>query len=196
MDYRRVLYIVCIFIIVLTKQNILFANTGMPQLDPRFWLSQIFWLTITFVVIYFFISKIFSPKISKVIQDRKDLIEKCINDANSIKNEIQSLDNEYKKIIDNAYSEARKKSDKLKSELNQNLNVKRTTLEKEINDKVKDVEKELIIFKQETLKNFSTIISDISSNLLEKLLKIKIEKNKIEKSVKNILERQKNTINV
>jgi len=196
MNHKVALCIISIFIIVLTKQNILFANTGMPQLDPKFWLSQIFWLTITFIIIYLFISKIFSPKLSKVIQDRKDLIEKCINDANSIKNEIQSLDNEYKKFIDNAYNEARKKSDKLKFELNQNLNLKRTTLEKEINDKVKDVEKELIAFKQKTLKNFSTLISEISSDLLEKLLKIKIEKSKIEKSVKDILERQKNTINV
>ena len=28
---------------------------GMPQLNPEFWISQIFWLTLTFGILYNFI---------------------------------------------------------------------------------------------------------------------------------------------
>ena len=30
---------------------------GMPQLNPEFWVSQIFWLTITFGILYIVLSK-------------------------------------------------------------------------------------------------------------------------------------------
>ena len=35
---------------------------GMPQLDPEFWVSQIFWLTITFGTLFLVLSK-FIPTI-------------------------------------------------------------------------------------------------------------------------------------
>ena len=31
---------------------------GMPQLNPEFWLSQIFWLTITFGILYIVLAKL------------------------------------------------------------------------------------------------------------------------------------------
>ena len=38
------------------------AEAGMPQLDPTYWASQVFWLAIIFSAIYFLIAKIFLPK--------------------------------------------------------------------------------------------------------------------------------------
>ena len=31
---------------------------GMPQLNPEFWISQIFWLTLTFGILYVVLSKL------------------------------------------------------------------------------------------------------------------------------------------
>ena len=42
------------------------AEAGMPQLNPKYWASQAFWLIIIFLSIYILISRIFIPK-SKVI---------------------------------------------------------------------------------------------------------------------------------
>ena len=36
----------------------------MPQLNPEFWISQIFWLTLTFGILYVVLSKLILPKIS------------------------------------------------------------------------------------------------------------------------------------
>ena len=35
---------------------------GMPQLNPEFWISQIFWLTITFGILYVVFSKAYTSK--------------------------------------------------------------------------------------------------------------------------------------
>ena len=34
---------------------------GMPQLDPEFWVSQIFWLTLVFGTLYIVLSKLILP---------------------------------------------------------------------------------------------------------------------------------------
>ena len=40
-------------------------STGMPQLNPEFWISQIFWLVLTFGMLFIILSKLILPKISK-----------------------------------------------------------------------------------------------------------------------------------
>ena len=37
-------------------------SRGMPQLNPEFWISQIFWLTITFGILYVVLSKLYTSK--------------------------------------------------------------------------------------------------------------------------------------
>ena len=48
---------------------------GMPQLNPEFWISQIFWLTLTFGILYIVLSKIILPKISANLALRKSQIQ-------------------------------------------------------------------------------------------------------------------------
>jgi len=47
---------------------------GMPQLNPEFWISQIFWLTLTFGILYLVLSKLILPKISANLESRKSQI--------------------------------------------------------------------------------------------------------------------------
>ena len=45
------------------------ADSGMPQLDPRFWIAQIFWLILVFSSLYLIIWKVFLPKITDSIEN-------------------------------------------------------------------------------------------------------------------------------
>ena len=37
--------------------NLYSAEAGMPQLDPKYWASQAFWLILVFVILYISLSK-------------------------------------------------------------------------------------------------------------------------------------------
>ena len=54
---------------------------GMPQLNPEFWISQIFWLTLTFGILYIVLSKLILPKISANLELRKSQIQENIEAA-------------------------------------------------------------------------------------------------------------------
>jgi F-type H+-transporting ATPase subunit b len=159
-----------IIIYLLFFNKIAFAKEGMPQLNPQFWLSQIFWLTIIFITLYFLIHKFFSPKLFTLIDSRTNFIKSLLEEAELYKNQIQKLDNEYNLIITEAKNEAKKISIKLKNDFNDKISLKRKEFESILNSETLKAEQEINSFKKETLENIQNIAGDFSRELIEKII--------------------------
>ena len=89
---------------------------GMPQLNPEFWFSQIFWLVITFGILYLVLSKIILPKISDNLETRKSQVLENLELAEKQRNESETKLKEFDNIIlkskikaKNLFNESRKK---------------------------------------------------------------------------------------
>ena len=53
-----------ILVVAIAINTSLFAaEAGMPQLDPKYWASQAFWLILVFTILYISIAKFYLPKI-------------------------------------------------------------------------------------------------------------------------------------
>ena len=72
---------------------------GMPQLNPEFWISQIFWLTLTFGILYVVLSKLILPKISANLELRKSQIQENIEAAEKQRENSESKLKEYDDIV-------------------------------------------------------------------------------------------------
>ena len=73
-------------IAVIAIQNDLFAaEAGMPQLDPKYWASQAFWLILVFTILYISIAKFYLPKIKNNLDNRENRIKDDLDDANKFK---------------------------------------------------------------------------------------------------------------
>jgi F-type H+-transporting ATPase subunit b len=81
---------------------------GMPQLNPEFWVSQIFWLTITFGILYVVLSKLILPKISANLEIRKSQILENIEAAEKQRKTSGLKIAEYEKTVQNSKNEAKK----------------------------------------------------------------------------------------
>ena len=79
----------------------------MPQLNPEFWVSQIFWLTLTFGILYIVLSKFILPKISANLELRKSQIQENIEAADKQRQDSESKIKEFEKIILKSKSEAK-----------------------------------------------------------------------------------------
>ena len=157
------------FILYLFLTQEVMAKEGMPQLNPEFWLSQIFWLIIFFGVLYFLIHKFFSPKLFSLIDQRADLLRSLISETENNKNQIQKLDNEYNKIIDEAKKNSKEISAKLNDEFNEKISIKKKEFENYLNAETTKVENNINHFKQQALDNISEIASEFSKELIEKI---------------------------
>ena len=84
------------------------SEAGMPQLNPEFWAAQIFWLLLIFSLLYLIIWKIFLPKITFSIENRKSRLVNDLNEAEKLKENAEKKLNEYNSIIESSHKEAKK----------------------------------------------------------------------------------------
>ena len=113
---------------------------GMPQLNPEFWVSQIFWLTLTFGILYIVLSKAILPKISSNLELRKSQIQENIEAAEKQRIESDTKLKEYDDLIlkskikaKNIYKDAREKVIK-------DINLKKEVLDRQIDEEIKKVD--------------------------------------------------------
>ena len=67
----------------------------MPQLDLTSFSSQLFWLIISFSLLYLFVSRYAVPEIGKVLRQRQDRIQSDLEQAEGLKEEAMYLKEEY-----------------------------------------------------------------------------------------------------
>jgi F-type H+-transporting ATPase subunit b len=103
-----------IFCLALCAAWVIYANqalgseTGMPQLNPEFWAAQIFWLILIFSSLYLIIWKIFLPKITYSIENRKSRVVNDLDEAQKLKENAEKKLGEYNEIIEESKKKQKK----------------------------------------------------------------------------------------
>ena len=152
---------------------------GMPQLNPEFWISQIFWLTLTFGILYIVLSKLILPKISANLELRKSQIQDNIEAAEKQRKDSESKLKEYDDIIFKSKLEAKNIFKDSREKVIKDINNKKETLENQINDEIKKAEKEIELVKKSAPEKINKIAIEASSELVKKLIGAEINNSSI-----------------
>ena len=152
---------------------------GMPQLNPKFWISQIFWLTITFGILYFALSKLILPKISTNLEMRKSQIVENIEAAEKQREESELKIAEYEKIVLNSKNEAKNYIKKNKEKLLKSINLKKETLDKELNLEINKAEKEIKELRDKAPEKINMIAIETSKDILQQLIGAEVNNSSI-----------------
>ena len=72
------------------------SESGMPQLNTEYFASQIFWLVISFIILYVVMAKYALPKIANVIETREDIIARDVEEARISKRSLKSPNKDIK----------------------------------------------------------------------------------------------------
>jgi len=145
-------------------------KVGMPQLDTEFWISQIFWLAITFSILFVLLSKFILPKISANLEIRKSLILENISTAEKKREESESKIKEYNEIIKKSKNGAKSLINQAKEKLMKDINLKKKTLEKDLTNEIQKVEIEIQEFRNKAPEKINKIAVETSTDLLQQLI--------------------------
>ena len=96
-------FALCIALILYANQ-VFGSEAGMPQLDPEFWTAQVFWLILIFSSLYLIIWKIFLPRITYSIENRKSRIVNDLSETQKLKENAEKKLKEYNEIIEDRKS--------------------------------------------------------------------------------------------
>ena len=164
--------VILLFVTCFACFNTVFAaeSGGMPQLNPEFWISQIFWLIITFGILFIVLTKVILPKISDNLETRKSQILENIETADKQKEESQKKIEEYKKIILESKLKAKKYFNDSREKIIDDINKKRAVLEKDLDEEIGEVEKELSELKNKSGEKINKIAAETSAELIKELI--------------------------
>ena len=164
-------------------------SSGMPQLNPEFWVSQIFWLTLTFGILYVVLSKLILPKISANLEIRKSQIQENIGAAENQRENSETKLKEYDEIISRTKLEAKNIFKDAREKVLKSINSKRETLDKQIDEEIKKVEKEIEVLKKSAPLKINKIAIDTSSELVKKLIGAEVNNSSISAIVNDFSKR-------
>ncbi len=165
---------------------------GMPQLNPEFWISQIFWLTLTFGTLYIILSKLILPKISANLELRKSQIQENIEAAEKQRKESETKLKEYDEIILKSRLKANDIFKDSREKVIKDINIKKEALDKQIDEEIKKVEKEINQLKETSPEKINKIAIEISSDILKKLIGADVNNSSISAIVNDLLKRNGN----
>ena len=162
------------------------AEAGMPQLDPKYWASQAFWLILILSILYVSIAKFYLPKIKKNLDDRENKIKEDLDDANNMKILSEKKFKEYNTIIEDSKREVAKILLDSKNILNKDIQNKKEIMEKEIEEAILKAQKEITLLKKDSISSINEISKEITSNIIEKMSGDKLNESSIKATVEDI----------
>ena len=162
---------------------------GMPQLNPEFWVSQIFWLTITFGILYLVLSKLILPKISANLESRKSQISDNIEAADKQRDESDAKLKEYEEIISKSKNEAKNIYNQSREKALKDINAKRDILDKQIDEEIKKAEDEINQLRKDAPTKINKIAIETASELTKKLIGAEVNNSSISAIVDDLSKR-------
>ena len=156
----------------------------MPQLNPEFFVSQLFWLAVFFSFLLIFLWRVSLPRISLVLEKRQRKIDENLSSAKVLQEQAQEIESNINNKISKAKQDADEKIKKAISSLQSDVSTKLSTLDEELEIKISNSEKEILKSKESQMKNIDNEIANITKITVSKITNLSISESEIEQAIK------------
>lgn len=160
-------------------------SAGLPQLDFTTYPSQLFWLAITFVVLYWFISRYAVPNAESIFANRKNQIDADLLLAEQLQAEAANKKAIYEKALHDARSAALKVILENEIKVTREINERSKTLESDVNKRLAAADKKVQQFKDEARQKITPIAQSITEELVDKLAKLDVSPRDVAKLIES-----------
>lgn len=161
-------------------------SSGLPQLDPSTYPSQIFWLVIMFAVLYLIFSRRVLPVISSTLENRREHIDSDFVSAENLQKEAASVHDAYEKIL----NDARLKADALYTEIEVSIQKKSAKEVKEFHERIEKetrlTEARLEKMQKEIRAEMDIIVAEVARQAAEKIIGVSADIAHIKTMIKDL----------
>tara|TARA_Y100001970_G_C14258549_1_gene877561 strand:+ start:13247 stop:13741 length:495 start_codon:yes stop_codon:yes gene_type:complete len=155
----------------------------MPQLNPEFFISQIFWLCITFGCLFIFLWKYSLPRIHNVLEKRSKKINSEIEDAKNFKTEAEEIQNKIDQEIKIARENVQEMIKNSYKKIEDSNLQKIKEIDIDITKKIEDSNNQINANKSKALNEINSKLFSITKLALSKISDIQINDENIKDSI-------------
>lgn len=162
------------------------ADGGLPQLDLGTFPTQIFWLIISFGLLYWIMTKMAVPRIAEVLEERQDRISDDLETAERLNSEAKSVQEAYEQALSDARAQAH---GQIKA-ANDALAAEQATAEaehaKKMSRKTKTAETKIAKQRDEALESLMAVASEVAADATAKLIGVTPDEASVKKTVEAV----------
>ncbi|MFT5439443.1 MAG: F-type H+-transporting ATPase subunit b [Alphaproteobacteria bacterium] len=142
----------------------------MPQLDPTYFPTQLFWLVICFVILYLVMWKIALPRIADVLRERQERVDDDLEKAESLKADAQQVLETYQKTMADGRNEAQSILRTAKEKISADGAARLTELSERLATETANAEARIAEAQQEALANIRGVAVETAQAAATRLI--------------------------
>ncbi len=146
------------------------AEKGLPQLDFTSFPSQIFWLAVTFIVLFQLMNKVALPRISSVLEERADAIADDLDRAEDFRRQAAEAEASYDQALADARAKAQGIAAETRAEIQKDLDAALAKADAEISARAAESEKRIREIRDSALAAVAEVANDTAGAIVEAVM--------------------------
>lgn len=143
---------------------------GLPQLDMSTWPSQLFWLAITFGILYWLMAGRFLPAIAGAIEERRDRIADDLDQATEFKSQAEAAEAAYNQALADAKAKAQGIAADTRAEVDAEIAEMQAETDGKLQEKLDAAEARISEMKEKATAKVDEAAADATRAIVERLI--------------------------
>src|SRR5262245_15104474 len=156
---------------------------AFPPLDPSSFVPQLFWLAIAFVLLYLLLKRVALPRVSEVIEERRERIDRDLAKAESLKAETEQALASYERALGEARARANALAKDAQAKLTAEMDAERSKLDAQIARQVADAEARIAQTKARAMAGVGEIAGETAGAIVAKLIGREVSQDEVRRAL-------------
>lgn len=145
------------------------ADGVFPPFDTSTFAGQLFWLAVTFGLLYYLMSKVALPRVAGILEDRSARIDGDLAAASAMQDKAKAAGESYEKLLAEAKSNAQGIGQKAKDDANAAMEQRRKAVEAEMATKLAASEADINAARDKAMTNVAEIAGDAAMEIVKRI---------------------------
>ncbi|MDG4575643.1 MAG: F0F1 ATP synthase subunit B' [Defluviicoccus sp.] len=142
----------------------------MPQFDPSVWSPQIIWLIVSFVALYYIMSRFVLPRLNEILEEREFRISDSLRRAENLKQEAEQAVAAYEQTMADARAKAQAQIQASHERAERLAAERQAELGDRLVDEIAAAEARIAAARTEAVAGIRDMAADVAGLAVEKLV--------------------------
>lgn len=164
-------------------------GSGFPPFNAETFASQLLWLALIFVALYFLMSRIALPRVGSILQARRQRIEDDLAEAKRFKDASDAAIAAHEKALAEARARAQAVASETRAKATAAAEARRKEVDAKLHARISEAEKAIAGTRSAALANVRTIAGEAAGAIVERLTGIAPATEEVGQAVSNAMKR-------
>ncbi len=163
-------------------------KSGLPQLDPSTYPSQIFWLLVSFVLLYTLMSRVALPRVTEVLDMRQTQRDNNLSRASHLQEDADKIRQTLEAAMASAQAEAQAAMNAREQENAKKLAAESARFLEHARTRIANAEQNIAKAKEDALQSLADISAEVAADIVQKVSGAAANKNDAKKVVTKLMQ--------